>query len=926
MKVLYYFALCISLCSSVFAQTGTIKGKLTDSKTQEPLIGANVVLEGASRGAATDIEGEFVIEKVPAGTYTILISYVSYEKKSIPNVVVEQDKTSLINTSLNSETILVEGVTVLATRQTDTDVSIIKDLKEAKAVVSAISGMQISKTQDRDAAEVVRRIPGVTIIDNRFINVRGLNDRYNSVWLNDAASPSTEADKKSFSFDIIPSSVIDRILVYKSPSPELPGDFAGGMVKIYTKTSLPTNNFIINFSQGFRDGSTFKNFNYNTKSSTDFLGFDDGSRSIPTPDRIGPSLASERAAAGSFKNTWGINKTNALPDLRFSLTKGSSFKILGKSIESVSLLNYSNTYTVFNIARKDSDPDVDLLDNQSTNQVRLGAMQNFGIRLNDKHKIEWRNLFNQIGTDQTTIRQGRVLAPYENSYLEYYQSRYVISSQVSGKHHFNDNLEYTWTAGYSYTNRNDPDLKRLGYFQDPNSPAFVASIPPGSADTRYGGRFYQKLEESVYSFTHNILKKFEIGDKRLDLNFGNYVEYKSRDFSARSLGYILPPGSSVNRTDGLTDQDLKQLPIDQIFSSKYVGKGGYAINEITEGSDAYHAENRLLASYVSVGWPILEQLKFIGGVRVEYNIQSLKSIVNLQTTSPEIKILSWLPSANLSYNFTPKSLIRATYGRSLNRPEFREWAPFKFYDFNFNVNVYGSLFPTPLSNGQPLKVATIDNFDLRYELYPSAQELFHVGIFYKNFTNPIEQYILPGANRTYTFGNANSAYSAGVEIDMRKNLGFIGAEFLKDINLIANASFIKSEIQITNGINVAEKRPLQGQSNYVINSGFYYENSNNGMTASLTYNVFGPRIFLVGSKDYGSWGELPRNTIDLAISYPFSSKFALTFAAQDLLNQPVQLVQDTNGDGKFERDGKNDLTIQKFTRGRYFNIGLKLTL
>jgi hypothetical protein len=263
----------------------------------------------------------------------------------------------------------------------------------------------------------------------------------------------------------------------------------------------------------------------------------------------------------------------------------------------------------------------------------------------------------------------------------------------------------------------------------------------------------------------------------------------------------------------------------------------------------------------------------------------------------------------------------------VNRPEFREWAPFLFYDFNFNVNVLGSLFPSVLSpNGAPLKVATIDNFDLRYELYPSSQELFHLGVFYKNFSNPIEQYILPGANRIYTFANANSAFVTGVEFDLRKNLGFTGVEFLKSVSLVANASLIKSEIDISNSINQIAKRPLQGQSNYVINSGFYYQDDHKGMTASLTYNVFGPRIFLVGSKDYGSWGELPRNTIDFAINYPLSGKFEINFAAQDLLNQPVQLVQDTNGDGVFERDGKTDLTIQKFRRGQYFNIGVKFTL
>jgi len=913
------FLLFFSVLS--FGQTGSIKGTLKDDKTKEPVIGATVVITGTSIGSSTDINGEFNIPKVSAGLHSVSISMVSYQNIQLDSILVVAGSSVVINKMLQESFIELTGITFQVSRLTSSEISTVKEIREAKAVVSAISGAQISKTQDRDAGEVVRRIPGVTLSDNRFILVRGLNDRYNSVWLNDAASPSTEAEKKSFSFDIIPTAVIDRILVYKNPSAELPGDFAGGMVKIYTKTALPSNDFIINFSQGYRAGSTFESFNFNTKSSTDFLGFDNGDRAIPIGNRIGPTIAEERLAVTAFKNTWGINKTTTLPDLRFSITKGSNFHIANRSIEAVSLLTYSNTNTVFNIERKDSDPQTNLVDNQSTNQVRLGAMQNFGLRLNERNKIEFRNLFNQIGTDQTVIRQGRILNPFENSYLMSYQSRWILTSQLNGKHvSTNEKSEYTWTVGFSHTKRNDPDLRRAGYFQVFDGQPYSATIQPGSADTRYGGRFYQNLTENDYSFTHNYLHKFDVANTRIDLNVGNYVEYRKRNFSARSLGYILPPGSTQN------DQALKQLPIDQIFAQEHLGQNGFAINEITEGSDTYLGENKLLATYISLGVPFTEKLKFIGGLRSEYNIQSLVSEVNLVRTSPQIDQLKFLPSANVSYNLTEKSLIRAAYGRSLNRPEFREWAPFKFYDFNFNVNVYGSLFPTALSGGQPLKTAIIDNIDLRYEYYPSPQELFHVGVFYKNFINPIEQYILPGANRTYTFANATSAYVTGVEFDLRKSLSFIQTGIFQNLSLVANASIIKSEIQIENSINQVEKRPLQGQSNYVVNAGFYYQDENSGITASLTYNVSGPRIFLVGSKDYGNWGELPRNVIDFSVSYPISQKTALTFAAQDLLNQPVQLVQDINLDGNFDRSGTQDLTIQKFSRGRYFNLGIRFTL
>ncbi|HCW07499.1 MAG TPA: hypothetical protein DGG95_09070 [Cytophagales bacterium] len=920
-----------------YAQTGSVKGVIKDTKTSESVIGATVRVEGTTLGAATDVDGEFTISGVPVGTYNLTVTSVGYTSKKFENVKVEANNATVIITTLEEESVILEGVTVQTVRLTSTDVSVVKELREAKTVVSLISGAQISKTQDRDAAEVVRRIPGVTIFDNRFVNVRGLNDRYNSVWLNDAASPSTEAEKKSFSFDIIPSQVIDRILVAKSPSPELPGDFAGGMVRVYTRTSMPSNNFIVNFSQGYRAGTTGANFNYNSKSSTDFLGYDDGMRNVPISNTNLANLTQvdREAAATQFKNTWAINKMTAIPDTRFSVTKGSSFNILGKSIEAVSMINYSNTYTVFNQSRKDFDPQTDYSDNQSTNQIRLGAMQNFGVRLNENHRIEGRFLWNRIGQDQTTIRNG-LQAPYEKSYLESYQWRRLLSAQLNGKHTMREGKsEFTWASGYSSTYRNAPDLKRMGYFQYiPNGP-FVASVQSG-VDTRYGGRFYQKLNEDIMSLALNYTHKIDIGRTRIDLSAGVYGESRSRDFSARSLGYITDNTTGAGRSDGLTVLELKQLPIDKIFSPQYVGPGGFAMSEITNGTDAYHGENHLFAQYVSLGVPIGQKIKINGGIRREDNQQTIDTHdTNGTPIHAPFQQVNWLPSINTSYNFNQKMLVRATYGKSLNRPEFREWAPFHYYDFDLNVDVYGSLYPSLANGGKGalLKVAEIDNFDLRYEWYISSQEMLHIGLFYKNFKNPIEQVFPPSGNRIFTFTNAPSAFAYGLEIDFRKNLGFIGGGLFHDMTLIANASLIKSEVHNDKPGQI-QRRPLQGQSPYVINAGFYYQHEEKGISGSLTYNVFGPRIFLVGDANYGSWGELPRNTIDVAINYPISKRTSITFAVQDLLNQPVQLVQDGNGDNKFDRHTNDnvtnasarDLTIRKFTRGQYFNLGIKLTL
>ncbi|MBC8110135.1 MAG: carboxypeptidase-like regulatory domain-containing protein, partial [Verrucomicrobia bacterium] len=178
LKKLHIITLLLSLCSfAILAQTGTVKGTLLDLKTKEALIGASILLEGTSLGAAADIDGNYTISRVPVGTYTAIISFVGYKTLKVSGITVESDKITLINSSLDedAENTTLEEVVVVGTRSTNTEIAVISEIKEASQVVSGISAQQIIKSQDRDAGEVVRRIPGVTVVDNRFIIIRGLN-------------------------------------------------------------------------------------------------------------------------------------------------------------------------------------------------------------------------------------------------------------------------------------------------------------------------------------------------------------------------------------------------------------------------------------------------------------------------------------------------------------------------------------------------------------------------------------------------------------------------------------------------------------------------------------------------------------------------------------------------------------------------------
>ncbi|HEX8328774.1 MAG TPA: TonB-dependent receptor [Hymenobacter sp.] len=928
-RILFVLLLGFATLATAAAQgTGSIKGTFKDGTTQEAIIGGTVLLENTTIAGPTGVDGSYSLEKVPVGTYTLVVTSVSYKPVKVANVTVTAGKATIVDGKLQADTKALDEVVVNGVRRTNTEVSVINEIRQANVVVSGISSEQIVKTQDRDAAEVVRRIPGVTIVDNRFIQVRGLSDRYNTVWLNDVNAPSSETDRKSFSFDIVPSSLLDRVLVFKDPSPELPGDFAGGLVKVYLRKPVFNEKLLtVNYSTGFRNGTTGQDFFTDKTHTGDALGFGAVKRELPNgmPPLNSTYQQYERDFyARQLENNFAIYKMKAMPDMRFNLSYLDQIKLGGLEIGSVSSLNYTNAYTHFNINRNLFDVDGtrtdQLRDDQSTNNVRLGAIQNFSLQLANGGRLEFRNLFSQQARNQQVTREIRNDAGALNrrSYQGGYQGRTTYTTQLAGTHIFNkEKTHFDWVGGYGFSSRNEPDLRRVSYQVTPalsdTQPEIQTVLTPGAGqvDVNNAGRLYQKLAEHIFTVTANAKHKVTAGNREVEIGAGTYLEYRKRNFNARAFGYSL----NAAGMQGLRNED-----VGNIFAPQNIGSDGFRVDEDQNSTYRYSANNELEAAYLSLNIPFGENMKLLTGARYERNVQSIATGINGQPVTQDVTTNFVLPSANLSYNFSAKSLLRASYGRTLNRPEFREAAPFFFYDFDFNVLNYGSLYLQPDS---PLKVATIDNFDLRYELYPSTGELIHIGAFYKNFTNPIENVVVLTSNLAYTFANAPSAYAYGVELDLKKDLSFI-TENLKNLSVVFNASLIKSQVNLGNDL-VAwnRKRALQGQSPYVYNGGLYYQTPNNTWQVAALYNVFGPRILFAGSDQYPDVVELPRHTIDLSLTKTLSQRLSLNAGVQDVLNQRTNLVQDYENNKKYTA---TDPSLTSFRRGTYYTLGLRLNL
>lgn len=932
----YLFLFAVGFTTVTMAQNGTISGKVIDLKTNEPVIGANAVIEGTTTGAATDLDGVFTIPNVKPGTYSLVISSITYKTQTVKDVLVESGKKTTIEITLVEDVAELEEVIVTAKKEIATDMNLLKSIRESKLVVSGISSEQITKLPDRDVAQIAQRVPGVTIADNRFVIIRGVPERYNQVMINGAIAPSTEIDRRSFSFDMIPAGTIDQMLIYKSASAELPGDFAGGAVQLVTKQPSyePYTSFGLNF--GYRTNTTFNDYLQSDGSKTDLLGFDNGFRDLPSNFPTTSQLVSSaknstfRERAGkSLTNNFDYSTRQAPIDMGFNFTIARNFNVGRVKFSNLTTLAYSNSYTHYQsdfLRYNEFDENsavkrFEYKDNFYSNDVRVNLMHNWSIELNDKNRIEFKNLFVQLGENETTLRTGD--DKYQNpnfdriNYAYHYLSRSIYSGQLDGTHEFGDRtLKLNWLLGLNYIKRNEPDYRRFRTFRDKTyagtEEPYTMQLP-AAGNVFETGRFWSDLTDIGFSNGVNIEKTLKnLGEKKAPvLKAGYYTEYKTRDFNARYINYLYPNTADFDPAIGA---ELARLPLSNIFAPENIKKkDGFVIEEGTQKQDSYQGTNLLAAGYASGSFSF-GKVDLTAGFRGEYNVQKITARTNTGKIDVNNPVFAALPSLNTAFNISDRSLMRVSYGRTVNRPEFRELAPFLYYQFEYEAALIGS---------PNLKTAFVDNIDLRWEMYPNPGELISISGFFKSFKDPIETYLqITSENPQLYYGNAVGATSYGVELEFRKSLASFGvSRILRNTSINLNAAYIHSNVDVgTAATNQIQNRPLQGQSPYIINAGIYYFDEETGLAINGAYNVFGPRIFSVGDKLFPSWWEMPRSSVDFQIAKTWNKRFETKLNIQNALNTAYRLYQDNNNDNQIKTE--KEAVIQKYRVGTLFSVGL----
>lgn len=927
MQRLCVFLLGIFLLSTAALPAfGQITGSVRDSVTGEVLVGVavSVEIEGADKitaGTTTDIDGNFSFNISP-GEYLLKARYSGFPAKIIKGISIQEGQAVevpiLMAERLKKE---LNETTIVGSQNKDWISSLYTIQKNAMSISDGVSADVIKRSPDRNTGEVLKRVSGATIQDNRFIIVRGLNDRYNTALVDGASMPSTEANRKAFSFDIIPSGMIDNIVIYKSATPDLPGDFSGGLINVLTK-EVPDQNFnSISIGSGFHTASTGKIFQSGFRGKTDFLGFAGQNRQLPTdfpnPQEIGKLNPYKPEGSTPYlmalNNDYSIKEHRALPPVSLQGSLGRIFYVNGNNrLGLTAALSYSHDENIKNNVLRQYD-NFDYQDNIYTYSSNLGALLNLAY-VSPKHKISLKTFYNRLFDDQLLYREGKNYS--SSSMVKYYafdlMQKSLFKTTLSAEHQIgNGGQKLDWLLSYNMISNNQPDQRKVSYSRSLNGSAdYVADITTlGKANNR----LFSDLNESVWNGNVNDYIPISIFFKSA-IKVGVFGQYRYRDFHNRYLGATLSPNYA-------NAESLRKLPINQLFDNNTLSQNAYILEDQTGDADTYTATVTNIGGYAMMDNKITEKFRAVWGARLE---NEQLSVATGTETVAEKKWLDVLPSLNLTYALNDRANLRASYFRSIARPELRELTNLSYYDYEMSATMTGD---------PALERTQIDNIDLRYEWFPGRGEIISASLFYKHFKNAIESRVY-GANSSYdiTPFNSPSAMDAGIEFEVRKGLGFLDQSGIgKNLSVYLNAAYIYSKADAEGLYIRGEKmknRPLSGQAPYSINTGLSYLSSDGKLNVNLLYNRIGQRLTLIGQDKMGIIYELPRNLLDFQISYALSRKSTLCLNVKDILNNPVTFYFDQNNDGHFNGTSfdngvikeQGDWIWQSYRPGRSFSL------
>jgi outer membrane receptor protein involved in Fe transport len=894
--------------TAIAATTGKIQGKVVATDTGEPLGFADVVLLPADTtmhpvGGPTNADGTFLLE-APPGRYALKVRALSYAPKRIEGIVLQAGELLPLNTALTPEAIKVEEIVVEGEAGHNTEAGLLTARKKAASVGDAVSAEQVRRSPDKDAAEVLRRVTGLSVSDGKYVFVRGLGERYSSTEVDGVRIASPEQNKRVVPLDLLPVNLLDNIVVQKTYTADRPGEFGGGDVQVHTKDFPGRRTWSVSISQGYAEGETFKDRLTYPGSRADIFGFGSGARRLPDAVRnvgLPPAQGSKNLGtlanmARDFRDAWGTNSTRAIPNGSYSASYGDELKLFGRPLGLIESWSLTRSSSRQDEQQRFYEGDANAIKydyavTRWTESAQLGGISALSYRLSPRHTLHLRGLYTNNADDEVRTYEGLDYngtsssggaTTHRNTRLMYVQ-RSVLSGTVEGQHEFNrlHGTSLEWKLTRSQARRQQPDRREYNYDRfvfegDPTVHWYFASL---------GSREYGDLRDDGWGATLNGAMPYRLGAwGRGKLTLGFDRQTKKRDNFYRRLKFT--PNENVRHSD---------LPPDSIFAA-----GGFdgtpstgfiedvTNNTLVVGLDNYRADQRMTAGYVNVDVPFGARVRANVGVRVERGYQDVRSFALFKPqqilSEGRLDSTDWLPSGNITWAFTDLVNVRFAASRTVSRPDLNEMSPSPFLEY-----VGGMLI-----KGNPeLKRAAIDNYDVRVEAFPGLSEVLAAGFFYKRLHQPIEQVIRGGTPHLLQPFNSDEGRNLGVELEARAGLARVWSR-LKGLSISSNASLISSDVRLPRQSTIlgSMHHPLQGQANYLVNAALGYAARGGRSDASIMVSAVGKRLYALGSTPLPDIYEQPVTTLDATLNVRAYRGARLKFGAKNLLDPRIRQLQD----------------------------------
>lgn len=935
------------------AGKGVVWGRLSDTVQGEPVLEGSVKVKGRSEEAYVDFDGYYRLE-LPPGTYTLELFVPLHEQETLGNVSVNAGVVGRVDAQLTPQEGAVETVVIEDEAETQTVEGLALARQRSAAQGDAVGREEISKTTDSNAAEAAQRVVGANVVGGRFVYVRGLGERYSNSLLGGYPLPSPEPDRAAVPLDVFPTGVLDSLTIVKTFTPDMPADFAGGSVQIETRSVPAKPLFNVSLTGGVNTQATFQETLTQPKSATDWLGFDSGMRKMPAsvpsdyPAKAGATkpdgstvTKEELVQPGRDMNSqMSPEKRRAPMNHGISVIGGNTWDVGEGKLGVLASLNYSRKYENIEggeLANFDGDLGrpggyVKLKDytfDRGIEKVRWGAFGKVSYIPHPNHKFSITGLHSQLADDMTTFYQGYddlVQTDYAASQLDWVE-RGMTFGLLNGEHIFPGlaDAELGWDVSIAHAYRSEPDRRDTVYkandrIPDPNDPRARLDGWTYIDKTESGRHFWASQDELSSGGKVDWRQPILEGETDLAVKFGGLINSKQRSFGVRR--FQMRPGDLTDPIYSCLGETYQLNCPDQLFRDANIDTY-LQLDEGSQVGDAYDAALNVYAGYALADVDFSEQLRVVGGARVEATHQTVDPLTPFgeptnAVEGADLKKTNGLPAVSLVYSATKKLKTRFSYTQTLARPQMRELAPFSFADY----------FGGQVRSGNPeLTVTEIRNVDARVEYWPSLTEVMAFTTFFKYMKDPIEEIQRStGGTPQVTYRNAPKAYVIGAEFEVRKNLGFL-APVLSPFSAISNLTLTHSRTEVAPEdaqILTTASYPLINQAPWVVNAALNYENAT-GFNARITYNVAGASLVQVGTEGLPNAYRHSFNSLDLSASQRLSERWIIKAQAENIINDNVLVTQ-----GRHEEDvtgdGESDNIRLNYKKGATISVGVSYAL